>query len=234
MEKKKWYHHHPRSNLIAGQKTAGHSLVWSFFGMAHLQNWGCPIFLQRHADLYSFQLLQSLANLLCLFVFQIRSRSVLDQLAVSIFFLVGIAMWGWESFPLHCKSTIYPFFFILLFWAGLWRSFSDTKASLVLSACRHATPLLHFDPNCKLWHLEPDGGQVWPIYRTVSNVPVWIFQALTCFKSKAFPLKGFKRWQRFCASLPYLLSILTSSRLGGHIAVAKVAALGRTIVNKAD
>lgn len=202
--------------------------------MAHLQNWGCPIFLQRRADLYSFQLLQSLSNLPFLFVFQIRSHSVLQINSPSQFELelqCGVRV---ISIALQFNRFPFLFFFYYLFWAGLWRSFSDTKASLVLSACRHATPLLHFDPNCKLWHLEPDGGQVWPIYRTVSNVPVWIFQALTCFKSKASPLKGFKRWQRFCAFLPYLLSIPSSSRPGGHIAAAKVAALRRTIVNKPD
>lgn len=146
--------------------------------MAHLQNWGCPIFLQRHTDLYSFQLLQSLSNLFFLFVFQIRKQLCpSDQLAI----LICSNCIGKYILNHSAHKVIWFFCFVL----GPLKVFHWHKSLFGFISMPSCHPIASLWPHCKLWHLEPDGGHVWPIYRTVSNVPVWIFRARTCFKAKA-------------------------------------------------
>lgn len=103
---------------------------------------------------------------------------------------------GWGG-HFHCIASQLFFFSVFLFFYYSDRAFEGLSVTQKpLWFCQHAvmpphcftlTPTVNYD----IWSLM--GGQVWPIYRTVSNVPVWIFRALTRFKSKASLLKGFKR-----------------------------------------
>lgn len=91
-------------------------------------------------------------------------------------------------------------------------------------------PIASLWPQCKLWHLDPRGGRIWPIYRTVSNVPVWIYRILTCFEAKALPYSVLKGVFFFSLFLLYLQS--AHSLFFFQTTTAKVAALRRTVVNK--
>lgn len=178
--------------------------------MAHLQNWGCPIFLQRRTDLYSFQLLQLPSNLFFLFVFQIRKQiSLSDQLGI----LICSNCYGKYILDVLSQS---PFF--VLFFRGPLKVFHWHKSLFGFISMPSCHPIASLWPHSKLWHLEPHGGHVWPIYRTVSNVPVGIFRALTCFKAR-LSLIGFKRWKGlllFCyigfQSKSHFISLLSIPR----------------------
>lgn len=148
--------------------------------MAHLQNWGCPIFLQRHTDLYSFQLLQSLSNLLLLFFFEIRKQI---WPSVQLAMLICSNHIGKKYLKSQCFHKVVCFFFFFL--RGPLKVFHWHKSLFGFISMPSCHPIASLWPHCKLWHLEPHGGHVCPIYRTVSNVPVWIFRALTCFEAQA-------------------------------------------------
>lgn len=82
---------------------------------------------------------------------------------------------------------------VVIFIRGLLKVFHWHKRLFGFISMPSCHPIASLWPHCKLWHLEPRGGRIWPIYRTVSNVPVWISRILTCFEAKALPysiLKG--------------------------------------------
>lgn len=189
--------------------------------MAHFQNWGCPIFLQRHTDLYSFQLLQSLPNLFLLYVFRPGKQMWTSDKP-------GVLFSGFKSQRCHK---------VVIFIRGPLKVFHWHKRLFGFISMPSCHPIASLWPHRKLWHLEPRGGRIWPIYRTVSNVPAWISRILTCFETKSLLHSIFKvdyfLFQFVCSfSVMSVFSPLLIWPRPFKSATAKVAALRRTVVNK--